>query len=77
MSSRPSASIRKAWDQLATSHRGDCYELALSPSMNEADIALYVTETVESMITNRDLSLRDSRLREEIIDSLKSRSDGM
>ena len=77
MSSRPSASIRKAWDQLATFHPGACHELALSPSMNKSDIELYVTETVESMITSRDLSLRDPKLREEIVDALKSRSDGM
>jgi hypothetical protein len=77
MSSRPSVAIKKAWGQLATVHPGACHDLALTPSMNKTDITVYVTQTVESMVSSGDLSLRNPTLRQEIIDTLKNRSDGM
>jgi hypothetical protein len=77
MSSRPSVPIKKAWAQLAMAHPRACHELALTPSMNKGDITVYVTQTVESMVSSKDLSLRDPRLREEIIGALKGRSNGM
>ncbi|KAL1837583.1 hypothetical protein VTJ49DRAFT_3624 [Mycothermus thermophilus] len=77
MSSRASIPIKKSWGQLTTAHPGACHELALAPSMNKADITVFVTQTVESMVSSGDLSFRDPTLRQEIIDTLKNRSDGM
>jgi ankyrin repeat protein len=77
MSSRLYLVVRKNWDQLIQSDPGRCHELALEPSMNDRDISGYVTQTVESMISSKELSLRDPGLKTEIINTLKSRSDGM
>ncbi|KAK4233039.1 ankyrin repeat-containing domain protein [Achaetomium macrosporum] len=77
MSSRLSAPIKKAWGQLTTAHPGACHELALLPSMNKDDITTYVTQAVESMVSSGDLSLRNPGLHQEIIDTLKGKSDGM
>jgi hypothetical protein len=77
MSSRPSVPVKKAWDRLATAQPSSCYELPLSPGMNESDIAAYVTQTVDSLVSSGELSLRNPNLRVEIVEALGSRADGM
>ncbi len=77
MSSRPSITIRKVWSQLAEVHPDACHDLALSPDMNKDDITTYVTQTVDSMVSTGDLSLRNPGLQSEIVDTLQTKSDGM
>jgi len=77
LSSRPSASISTSWKQLRGDNPSKIHEIALSSTMNKQDIERYVTQTVESMISNEILVLGNPGLKQKIIGTLNRQSDGM
>lgn len=74
---RPDLSIRRAWDSHTTETQEKCLELTISAAFVSRDIKWYVSNTLDSLISSKELSFNDSNLRLEIISTLTNRSDGM